>query len=595
LLETFVERQTRTVHGNQILIALRLLLATLTLTVLLIDDAHQFTSFAKAPPTPIPFSPAGLVAIIVCGLTILYALIARKMRGSPDLAPKLAVVQVFVDLFLISALVWNSGGPNSQFVVLYLISICSAAFVLKWNVAILSAAIAAVLFCTAGILYRAGIIPLSYSSQVSPREIEALTRMTMPELFRLLILPSCAFFLTGALAGALTRRLELARLLHDEILEGIGEGLLVLDASRNTLYHNREFGRLTGVIENSEGRPLSDLLGTNVDQQASEVLTSMRDRKIELAHRRPDGSMLPLAVRLIPISEPGDPRPRGLVVALDDVSAEKKMEEFLKHKQRIETMSHISATIAHEIRNPMASIRGAVQEIKRSVEIPENKRILLDIVLSESDRLDQIITDFLRYARMRGPRLVVTDLGKVLADVKLLLASRAEARDIKISLSGDEGDPCMADPEQLRQVLLNLGVNALQAIQNSPRKEIAFRISVKSLYESGILPSEALKERSDRPGALIEIEDSGDGFTTETAGHIFEPFFTTKQTGTGLGLAIVERIVQAHEGLVTAESQIGKGAIFRVWLPTNLVPASSISGLRPTVSGESAAWLPRVR
>jgi two-component system sensor histidine kinase PilS (NtrC family) len=258
-------------------------------------------------------------------------------------------------------------------------------------------------------------------------------------------------------------------------------------------------------------------------------------------------------------------------------------------------MSHISATIAHEIRNPMASIRGAVQEIKRSVEIPDNKRILLDIVLSESDRLDQIISDFLRYARMRGPRLVVTDLGKVLSDVKLLLASRAEARDIKISLSGDEGDPCMADPEQLRQVLLNLGVNALQAIQSTPRKEIAFRISVLSLYESEILPPEAARERSDRPGALIEIEDSGPGFTAETAAHIFEPFFTTKQTGTGLGLAIVERIIQAHEGFVTAESQTGKGTIFRVWLPTNLVPTSGISGLRPMVSGESAASLPRVR
>lgn len=592
MLETFVERQTRTVHGNQVLIGLRLLLATVTLIILLIDDAHQLS---KAGAVPIPFSPAGLVAIIVCGLTILYALIARRTRGNPELAPKLAVAQIFVDLFLISALVWNSGGPNSQFVVLYLISICSAAFVLKWNVAIFSAAMAAILFCTAGTLYRVGVIPVSYSAHASPKEIEALLRMTMPELIRLLLLPSCAFFLTGALAGALTRRLEFARLLHDEILEGIGEGLLVLDASRKTLYHNREFAKLTGVTGKSEGVALVDLLGANVDQQAAEVLASTRSRKIELAHRRPDGSMLPLAVRLIPIAETGETRPRGLVVALDDVSAEKKMEEFLKHKQRIETMSHISATIAHEIRNPMASIRGAVQEIKRSVEIPENKRILLDIVLSESDRLDQIITDFLRYARMRGPRLVVTDLGKVLSDVKLLLASRAEARDIKISLSGDEGDPCMADPEQLRQVLLNLGVNALHAIQNTPRKEIAFRISVRSLYESEILPPEAARERADRPGALIEIEDSGVGFTADTAEHIFEPFFTTKQTGTGLGLAIVERIVQAHEGLVTAESQLGKGTIFRVWLPTNLVPNSGISGLRPVVSGESAAWLPRVR
>src|SRR5205085_2091427 len=104
-------------------------------------------------------------------------------------------------------------------------------------------------------------------------------------------------------------------------------------------------------------------------------------------------------------------------VAVDDITAEKKMEEFAKHRQRIETMGQISATIAHEIRNPLASIRGAVQEISRAVQIPENKKILLDIVLSESDRLDQIISDFLRFARMRGPKLVPTDLNKLLSEV----------------------------------------------------------------------------------------------------------------------------------------------------------------------------------
>jgi two-component system, NtrC family, sensor histidine kinase PilS len=596
LLDAFVERHTRTVRGNLVLIAVRLLLATVTLVILLIEDA-TLVGHAKpgAEVPPASMSPAGFVAVIVCFLTVLYGLAARRTEKHPKLAPRLAIVQIFVDLLLISALVWNTGGVNSQFVVLYLISVSSAAFVLKWNVAILSAALAAILFSTVTTLYRMGNIPASYRSQVSSAQIDAIEHMALPELVRLLLLPSSAFFLTGILAGALARRLELARLIHDEILEAIGEGLLVLDPSRRTLYHNREFLHLLGLPPLPPGQVLLDVFGPNVDQQAQEVIVSMRSRRIEIAHRRPDGTHVPLAARLTPIAESGDPQCRGLVIALDDLTIEKRMEEFLKHKQRIETMSHISATIAHEIRNPMASIRGAVQEIKRSVEIPDKKRILLDIVLSESDRLDHIISDFLRYARMRGPRFSIADLGKLLGDVKLLLAARPEAADVRISLSGDEGDPCMVDPEQLRQVFLNLGVNALQAVQNCPKMEVSFRIRVCNLHQSGLLEERALFERADRPGVLIEVADSGPGLSAEARQRLFEPFFTTTPAGTGLGLAIVERIVKAHEGLITAESSDREGTTFKIWIPTNLLLASDISGLRPIVSAESGAMLPRVR
>jgi two-component system sensor histidine kinase PilS (NtrC family) len=348
------------------------------------------------------------------------------------------------------------------------------------------------------------------------------------------------------------------------------------------LYHNREFKRLLGLQTSLQNMSLKELLGAGVDQHAEEVLKAGAPARIEVNHRYTDGRIVPIAVRIVPMKDPDSDVPRGLIMVLDDITAEKKMEEFLKHRQRIETMGHISATIAHEIRNPLASIRGAVQEIGRAMPIPEDKKVLLDIVLSESDRLDQIISDFLRFARMRPPQLASTDIGRVLSDVKILLSARPEAKDAQILLSGDEGEPFPADPEQLRQLFLNLGMNALQAMSASPRRELALRVCV---MPRGRLLGFKLEQVLDRPGVLVEVTDTGPGMRPDVQGRIFEPFFTTKATGTGLGLAIAERIVQGHEGLIAFESQDGAGTTFRVWLPTNLAtPVAGTSGLRSPIA-----------
>ena len=620
MLEAFVERQTRTARANQVLIGLRLLLAAVSLAVLLIEDAQMVraSSHLSQLSPPLYLRPAGLVAIIVCFLTLLYAPIAKRAQapphddsGSPKsaggTAATLAFVQVFVDIFLISALVWHTGAVESRFVVLYLIAVCAAAFVLKWNAAILAAATSTILFSLVTLLYSIGIIPESFRAQATLAQLVKLHNLGILDFVRMLLLPACAFFLTGALAGTLSRRLAVARLLHNEILEGIGEGIVVLDPERKALYHNREFARLVGGGPDARrlqtgsstpdaanrkledparrvltGASLKELLGSAIDQHAEEVVREQTPRRIEANHRYSDGRIVPLAIRIIPMMGLDAGASRGVIMALDDITAEKKMEEFLKHRQRLETMGHISATIAHEIRNPLASIRGAVQEIGRAVAIPEDKKVLLEIVLSESDRLDQIITDFLRFARMRPPKLAPTDMGRVLADVKLLLAARPEAKDVPISLSGDEGEPLAADSEQLRQLFLNLGLNALQAMSASPRKELALRVSVMPRSRVLGLP---VDKSADRPGVQVEVADTGPGMPAEVRGHIFEPFFTTKATGTGLGLAIAERVVQAHEGLITFESKEGVGTTFRVWLPGNLAsPPAGISGFRTLVA-----------
>ena len=584
MLDAFVERQTRTLRGNTVLIFVRLLLATVALSVLIIQQIQASKASSDLEvASPLYSSPAGLVAIIVCALTVLYVWVVRQSAQSPPQAFKLAFLQIFVDIFLISALIWNTGGVDSQFVVLYLISICSAAFVLKWNVALLAATASTVLFCVVFLLYSLDIIPSSFRLQALPAQVEKLRNLGILDFLRLVMLPICAFFLAALLSGTLSRRVAMARLLHDEILEGIGEGILVVDGSLRTQYHNREFQRLLRLNGALAEANVEALLGKDVASQAREVSQDGVARRIEINHRRTDKTVIPLSIRIAPVMELDGPAVRGLILALDDITAERKIEEFDKHKQRIETMGHISATIAHEIRNPLASIRGAVQEIGRSLKVPADKKILIDIAMSETDRLDQIITDYLRFARMRLPKFIPTDLGRVLSDTKLNLSMRPDAKGTTISLSGDEGDPFAADPEQLRQLFLNLGINALQAMNGGPRKELSIRLSVVSLHLAPGIAQERLANRVDRQGVLVEFEDSGMGMPESVSRQAFEPFFTTKSTGTGLGLAIVERIVQAHEGLIAVDSQQGRGTIFRIWLPTDLKAGALHSGLLPAI------------
>ncbi|MBE7464756.1 MAG: PAS domain-containing protein [Planctomycetes bacterium] len=533
---------------------------------------------------PLYLRPVGLVVVIVLFLTIFYTWALRRS----ELAEKLAPLQIFVDVGLVSALVYHTGGVDSPFVTLYLVSVVSAAFVLSWRGAVLVACLTATLFSLLTLSYGLGFIPESYQSTASEAQLRKFRDLSPIRYVYLLLLPICGFFLVAFLSGYLSRSLTVARLLHYEVLEGLGEGILVLNRERQVIYHNHEIIRLLALTERPVKKSLKDLLGEHVDAQALRVLDEATTRRVEVANRRPDGIILPFEVKLKPFSEPGQP-PHAIIVVVHDITAEKKMEEFFKHKERIEAMGQISASIAHEIRNPLASIRGAVQEIARSVEIPENKKILVEIVLSESDRLDQIITDFLKYARMRGPRLQNVEITELLRNLRLMLVSRAEAKDMQISLeAGEEIDPFLADPEQLRQIFLNFGVNAMQALEGRPDAKLVFKVRAMPLYQVQGLESKAVENRLNRPGVLIEITDNGPGIPEDVQAQIFEPFFTTKPSGTGLGLAIADRIVQGHEGLISFKSTEGQGTSFKIWLPSDLQPEAG-EDLRKPVAERSKA------
>jgi signal transduction histidine kinase len=231
-----------------------------------------------------------------------------------------------------------------------------------------------------------------------------------------------------------------------------------------------------------------------------------------------------------------------------DLSA---LEAEVRRSQRLADLGSLAAGLAHEIRNPLASMTGSIELLSGCVSAGEDERRLMGIVLREAGRLNDLVTQFLAFARPAPPRPVSTDLAALLDDTLRVFRNDPQAAGVRID---ERLAPAraLADPDQVRQVIWNLLSNAAQALAASPRAgKGAIRV------RCAIAPE----------GAVIEVEDDGVGMDAAELGQIFIPFFTTRARGTGLGLATVHRIVEAHGGTIHVTSARGKGSRFTVVLP----------------------------
>jgi signal transduction histidine kinase len=227
-------------------------------------------------------------------------------------------------------------------------------------------------------------------------------------------------------------------------------------------------------------------------------------------------------------------------------------EAAVRRSQRLADLGSLAAGLAHEIRNPLASMSGSIELLSASVSCGEDERRLMGIVQREAARLNELVTQFLAFAKPASPRLVPTELATLLDDTLRVFRNDPRAAGVRIE---ERLEPVTADvdPDQLRQVLLNLLTNAVQALAAAPGPGArAIRVRSAGAHE----------------GAVVEVEDDGIGMTAEELGQLFIPFFTTRAHGTGLGLATVHRIVEAHGGVIRVASERGKGSRFTVVLPT---------------------------
>jgi signal transduction histidine kinase len=259
-----------------------------------------------------------------------------------------------------------------------------------------------------------------------------------------------------------------------------------------------------------------------------------------------------------PLRNAGRGGVRGAVLTLHDVTVREQLERARRTAERLRAFADLSATIAHELRNPLASIRGAAQELATTRPEDADERTLLSVLVREADRLDRIIRDFLDYASERALELRRVSVGDLLEEVAVLLRARVSEQTneaISIRCEADAGAVAQLDLDRMKQVLLNLGINALEAIGG--QGHVVLRARREEAQDDG------------KGRVCIEVEDDGPGIPPDVQERIFDPYFTTKPGGTGMGLAIVERIVRAHGGEISVHSRPGRGTTFRIRLPAS--------------------------
>jgi two-component system sensor histidine kinase PilS (NtrC family) len=315
---------------------------------------------------------------------------------------------------------------------------------------------------------------------------------------------------------------------------------------------NRHAEAITGVTQQEAyDRPVAELFpGMDMPVTgASGVLTGETGFCDRL------GNDLILAYSVIPFFDKEGAR-SGIIINFNDLTQIRQMEAELKRADRLAAVGELAARIAHEIRNPLASISGSVQLIAQGDGVPEGDRKLLSIVLRETDRLNRLVSDFLIYARPAPPHVDVIDLCDLYRELDALLKGDPAFQGISVRLECEEGTMVSADRGQMEQVLWNLFSNAADAMPAGGEILVSTRMVTITM------------RRSEQAAFVrIDVHDTGEGMTDEVTRNLFEPFFTTKPGGTGLGLATVYRIIDAHGGRIFVESAPGNGTTFSILLP----------------------------
>lgn len=499
--------------------------------------------------------------------TTVVSALALRWRWS---LARMVALQVATDACIASSLVYFTGGRESVFTFLYVLIVVYGAVLFRRSGALMAASVSGLAY--AAVVFGERVVDMpdtGYAPTEDPLSVEIVT-------WGVLV---AALFLVGLLASVLSgelhrtgRALELRthdlnalRDLYRRTVESIMSGLLTVDLGGTITSFNPEAERITGLTARQAiGRRLEDVIPGAMEVAIKEQQGERRGppgrKRMVYDNARGQERWLGLAGSILR-REDGDPM--GHVVIFTDVTDVVSMEGELRRSERMAAVGEMAAKIAHEIRNPLASISGSIEILKGAGGSSEGleQDALMDIVIRETDRLNQLITDFLQFSRPAEPlrrRVVLGDL----AEEVLQVLQGTLPPDIRAEGPGGDDLAALGDPGQLRQVVWNLCLNAVQAMP----KGGCLRVDVNEVDPRNMKSARGSVEG---PRAFVElvISDTGEGIPEELQAQVFEPFFTTKEEGTGLGLATVHSVVERHDGELVLESRLGLGTTFRVRLP----------------------------
>lgn len=464
--------------------------------------------------------------------SVYYQLRLRRIETPPAL---LTWAQLLVDFGVVAATVSFTGGAASLFTFLFVIVILEAGLLLGQKQGFFFATLATV-----------SMLIQTFQLSLPKESLELLAHW-----YEFLV-KGLGYYLTAFISGYWYLRVYRMQQFQHEILDNMNNGFLITDRNGMVIAQNKAAYRILGLPQCAGvGQPVQEVLRVESGAECP-LLTALRTGRhftsYEFHARTSSQTVKLLGLTTSPIHD-SHGNLTGIIASFTDLTEMAKMREELKRQDRLAAVGELSAGLAHEIRNPVAAIRGAVDELKGSLGAPPIAERLAAIAIRESDHLNRIVTDFLDFARNPEIRREIFPIAGLVQEVTELLRDKYRSCEVLQIQAQPPVKKCLisGDRSQIKQVFMNIAKNGIEAMQ----EQGTFGIAVNP----------------DSTSVEVRFDDQGTGIAPDELARIFEPFYTTKASGVGMGLAVCLRIVTAHDGTIRATPREGGGTSLSVRLP----------------------------
>jgi two-component system sensor histidine kinase PilS (NtrC family) len=544
------------------LMVLRLLFATFLLVATVVVQARAYPSVSNT-------SLASLYILtgVIYFLTLCYALLLDRIKRYTFFA----YVQLVFDVLFVTALIYVTGGIESIFSFMYILTIINAAIMLYRR--------GGLLIASASSIGYGSLLDLQYFGIIHPyyTRASALMTYTIGYYFYTLLMNIAAFYLVAFLSSYLAEELRRSsvklkakqydldqlELLNRNIVQSINTGLMTLNNQLEISYINPAAEQISGFgYRDLEGVHIGDIFPKIVpflsisDTRSGNNDMPQPQKGIDVDFDRRDGIRLHLGFSQSILKDPGGEE-IGLILIFQDLTEFRQMQDQVRRMDRLAVAGELAAGIAHEIKNPLASLSGSIQMLRDEVNFGPMQQRLMDITMREAERLNALVNEFLLFSRPEKAVDRSVEVNEVIDDTLEMLKNSPElSRPIRIEKTLSKNLWVHIDSQRLQQVIWNLVLNAVQEMKNSGRLSVTTVIRTKRRSGGA---QEKLAE--------ISISDTGPGILPENQGKVFDPFFTTKDQGTGLGLTIVHRIVENYDGKIFINSDGHSGTTFTLHFP----------------------------
>jgi two-component system, NtrC family, sensor histidine kinase PilS len=546
--------QKETLSRLQLMMFIRVGLVSLLLGVAIIIQVQE----TKAYFGGILNAHYVLVTLIYV-LTFCYVIAIKYVKN----LSRFAYFQLLTDTIFITAIIYTTGGAESIFSFLYQLNIIAGAILLYRRGGLIVASFSTILY--------GAFLDFSYYGIINPLGYDRpyLYEHQGSEIFYMILVNGAAFYLVAILSSFLSEQIRRSRaelkarqrdladleMLKENIVQSISSGLIALDEQNKIIAFNKGaeeiFQRNSGDVIRKEVSKVLPFVAPYLEGNSSHKVC-------QIAYRGNNNRQLDLLLNVSSL-QGQDGRTRGEILIFQDTTRLMEMEREVKRMENLAMIGELAAGMAHEIRNPLASISGSIQVLNDSLSKEQariNKR-LIEIVLREVDRLNHLVSDFLQFARPQRPNIEEFDLNKLIKDTLYLFqTSQKWSQKVEVEAALQRPLKIASDPQQLKQVFWNIFINAYEAMPSGG----TIRVRTEREHDSS-------SSKEARSSVRIKVEDTGPGIDLSIIKDIFKPFSTAKKDGSGLGLAIVKKIVENLGGEVSGYNLQDSGAAISIVLP----------------------------